>query len=320
MPLIPREIPYSNWCFTVNNWTALDKEQVLALPYTYLLFGEEVGDLGTPHLQGYVQLKTRTRRDTLSKLVPRARLENALGSLAENDTYCKKDGLYTELGTPKASKGKPSKATILERNKRLLDTSISLDDLVAAEELTPYNVTCIRNARLAIQLDNNMRNPAPDLDRNHPLTHEWFWGETRTGKTTAARENNPGFYLKSKDRWWDHYNGEEVVIIEDLDLNHVHLLGPIKEYADYWQFKAEVKGGQLGCIRPKKIVVTSNYHPTELWSNPKEHEPILSRFRIQEFTRIDKKQKTGIQPSTSYATGGASRFPTFDYGSLQPQE
>ena len=309
MPRTTQSLLYSNWCFTINNWTDEDKTQLLALPYTYLLFGEEVGAEGTPHLQGYVQLKTRVRLGSLSKLLPRASLRNALGSAEQNDAYCKKDGTYTELGTPKPGKGVPSVAERALRNKRLLDPAVSLEELVANEELSPHNVRAIKNARMDISLDNNERNPPPNLSLAEPTSHEWYYGEPRSGKTTHARTNHPDAYLKSKDQWWCLYKGEDTVIVEDLGENHVKLLDDLKEWADYWQFKAQVKGGQLGKIRPKKIIVTSNYHPEELWPNPKQHDPILARFKLTRFSRIDSLGQKKLQPSSSYATGGASRWP-----------
>jgi hypothetical protein len=71
-----------------------DEALLVAVPYVYLIYGRELTPTaGTPHLQGYVQLKTRSRRETLSKLVSRASWVNAKnnGSLEEKQAYCKKD-------------------------------------------------------------------------------------------------------------------------------------------------------------------------------------------------------------------------------------
>jgi hypothetical protein len=47
-------------------------------------------------------------------------------------------------------------------------------------------------------------------------------------------------------------------------------------------FPAEIKGGKID-IRPKKIIVTSNYHPRDIWENEQDYMPILRRFRITHF-------------------------------------
>ncbi len=66
------------------------------------------------------------------------------------------------------------------------------------------------------------------------------------------------------------------------------MLDDLKEWADHWQFKAQVKGGQLGMIRPKKIIVTSNYSIRDLWPNFDEYDPLEERFTQTLFTRIRK--------------------------------
>lgn len=90
-----------HWCFTTNNWTA-DHETVLerlAAEVTYLVYGYETSDSGTPHLQGYVVFK-RCRRFTeaRAKLPGGSHLEAKRGTAKEASEYCKKEGLFKEYG------------------------------------------------------------------------------------------------------------------------------------------------------------------------------------------------------------------------------
>ncbi|AIF71501.1 replication-associated protein [McMurdo Ice Shelf pond-associated circular DNA virus-1] len=93
-----------HWQFTLNNPTQ-DERNVLAelgdQPTTqYLIYGDEVGASGTPHLQGHVSFVQRYRFNQVKNWVsPRAHLE-LVRLLRRHIEYCKKDGAYLEFGTP----------------------------------------------------------------------------------------------------------------------------------------------------------------------------------------------------------------------------
>lgn len=83
-----------SWCFTVNNYTEEDKVSVVSLVSGSRLYcyGFEIGENGTPHIQGYVCFKNQTKFQTLKNKLPRAHWEKAKGSAQDNLKYCSKDG------------------------------------------------------------------------------------------------------------------------------------------------------------------------------------------------------------------------------------
>lgn len=116
----------------------------------------------------------------------------------------------------------------------------------------------------------------------------WYYGETGTGKTYAAKEEFPNAYIKNANtKWWDGYKNQENVIMDDFDKAHNYMGYHLKIWADRYAFHAEVKGGAQ-VIRPQKIVVTSNYHPKDIWEDATTIEPILRRFKVVHFVTIQR--------------------------------
>jgi len=95
-----------NWAFTINNYTD-DKIELLSdlVPLgkcQYLVFGMEVGEEGTPHLQGYLQLPKKLRFNQVKALIGGSGhidREYQNSTPTANQTYCKKGGDFLEYGT-----------------------------------------------------------------------------------------------------------------------------------------------------------------------------------------------------------------------------
>lgn len=91
------------WVFTINNPTAKDMENLQNLGQDqktkYLIFGEEKGEQGTEHIQGYMIFRNHKRFNAAKKLIgERCHLESAKGTSAENKRYCSKERKYKEYG------------------------------------------------------------------------------------------------------------------------------------------------------------------------------------------------------------------------------
>lgn len=107
-----------NWCFTLNNYTSEDVARLSELvgnnDVRYIVFGREVGENGTPHLQGFVQFSTRKRPSQVSPIISRrAHCEISRNVNASRD-YCKKDGDFEEFGVFKEGRRGQGKRSDIE--------------------------------------------------------------------------------------------------------------------------------------------------------------------------------------------------------------
>lgn len=91
------------WCFTLNNYTDTETHQIIEYCKSKkYIIGKEVGENGTPHLQGYIYSKNAIRFSTLKKICSRWHLEKAKGSMEDNRKYCSKEGNFeTNIPAPK---------------------------------------------------------------------------------------------------------------------------------------------------------------------------------------------------------------------------
>lgn len=90
------------WCMTFNNYSKSDYDKLLEQLEINLIsyvIGEEVGESGTPHLQGYIESLRRIRPTEL-KMDSRIHWEMAKGNQEENIIYCSKDGVVRTKGLP----------------------------------------------------------------------------------------------------------------------------------------------------------------------------------------------------------------------------
>ena len=87
----------------------------------------------------------------------------------------------------------------------------------------------------------------------------WIWGKTGSGKSTFANITWPDAYIKQCNKWWDHYNDEDVVIIDEWDRESKQSLRKMLcNLGDKQPFSVEVKNDSIR-IRPLITVVTANW-------------------------------------------------------------
>jgi len=185
------------------------------------------------------------RLSAVRKLSSRAHWETRQGSQAQAIAYCSKedtrvDGPW-EFGEVKTQ---GTRSDLVEA-KAILDGGGSLKDIAEAN----FQTFC-QNYKA---FDRYKREVAEV--RNWAMDVEVYWGPPGTGKTRLAVEENPGAYMKPDGEWWDGYEGQEVVIIDDFygGLPWSFLLKLLDRYPLLVPFK-----GGFHQFNSKKIIITSN--------------------------------------------------------------
>lgn len=264
-----------HWCFTANNYKEEPSTYIGLWPYTYLVIGKEVGESGTPHLQGYVYLKKPAELSFLRKLL-NCHWEPMQGTPEQASTYCKKDGDFVEDGDVPLPQHKAGN----EANKLKYTTMWELakkGDIEAVAELDPRSAIVHYRTLKQIGLDHRSTPVARDC-----LDNIWVWGLSGCGKSRTSKEVFPGSYYKAvQHKWWDGYDPKihSAVIMEDIDPQHHYQAHNFKIWLDYEPFYAEVKGGQIQ-IRPKNIVITSQYPPDKVFLVPEDLAAVRRRCKV----------------------------------------
>lgn len=272
-----------SWCFTLNNFTEHEVIQFKALPCKYIVFGEEVGEEGTPHLQGYVHFGSQRTLTALKKkpAFSRAHLEVAKADAEVNKDYCTKDATNVyERGEPPLTKKQVGDN---EKDRWASIKSLAKQGKLDAIDPKVY----IQNYKtLKSIMQDNMPRPK-SLD---DVCGEWIWGLAGTGKTHSARTLYPDAFIKQRNKWWDGYAGQEVVIMDDIDPYNVALGPYLKDWGDKWSFMAEHKGTSQW-IRPKKFIVTSQFPPEAIWKDQETLDAIYRRFHVHKYTGTQRAKR-----------------------------
>jgi len=268
------------WVFTINNYNdeAIESLRRNELGARYIIAGRECGELGTPHLQGYLYFDTKQTRVGISNKLKGAYVAIANGTPQENFAYCSKEGNYFEVGTLPTSREEARKRggqANAARWKSIIDHA-EAGDLEWIKSNDPHAYVQLKPRLESLY--------APDVvPLDGVLLHEWWVGPSGSGKSRLLWELYPDHFAKGINKWWDGYKHESVVAIEEWSPDNGLTAQALKKWADRYPFPGEIKGGLMTRLRPLKIIVLSNYTLDQCFPRKEDLDPLKRRFTVVEF-------------------------------------
>jgi len=259
------------WALTLNNYSQ-DEYALLSSITTckYYIIGREVGESGTPHLQGFFYWAKPIRMTALKKLCPRAHWEATKGTPQQNIDYCSKEDPYPLISGDPPLTQKEKGGVEVDRWAAAVAAAKSGD----LESIPPDLLARCYRTWKEMKKDY-MVTPSDALS----TTGVWLCGPAGCGKSRKAREDYPNSYLKMANKWWDGFQDQDTVILDDLDLKHDVLGHHLKIWSDRYAFLAETKGGAI-TIRPKTIIITSQYTIDDIWHDEETRAALKRRFSV----------------------------------------
>lgn len=121
-------------------------------------------------------------------------------------------------------------------------------------------------------------------DDDLPIVH-CYWGRSGAGKTRSAMKDLRALGLgkvfkktSTMDRWWDGYNSEACVVIDEADKGYLKL-ADFLALLDPGELLVSVKGTSRQ-FKGMHIICTSNKHPKDWYPNvtPDERAGMVRRF------------------------------------------
>lgn len=244
------------WVLTYHKPTTRDHLWFEALAkkkaIRYFIVGREHTKNGGLHFQGYIAWKNgKTFKEAKRWLgLDKIHILPALGNDFENQKYCSKENLIIEVGIPT----KQGKRTDINRAICIAKTTGKIRNVL----LEVQNYQAVRHTELYMKyLEPEILRP--DLQVIN------IWGASGTGKTRYVYEHEKDVFRPINYKWWEGYDGHEVVLLDDIrkDFSTFH---DLIKLLDIYPIRVESKGGSRQLVA-QKIYITTPIPFVKMWEN-----------------------------------------------------
>lgn len=287
------------WVFTLNNYEREEDgeqvddqvvlRQICPRDVRYIIWGREVGEQGTPHLQGFVATYGQVQMTWLkTRGFGRAHLEIVNGPLHSAIEYCKKQGDFEEFGEF-VTQG--ARTDIGDFKRRIED----LEPPAEIGEEPEHFFTYVRYHAGLEKYAHHVHGKRVRTDRTMPKVYIRI-GDSGSGKTKwLDNEFGLGGWARMPNptsSWWiiPTVSRASTVLIDDVGPSKVPKIEEFLEWTDRYPLEFNSKGGFLWW-KPQNIVFTSNVHYLSWWKDLADHHKAAVERRIYRIDLVYKDQE-----------------------------
>lgn len=277
------------YMLTINNFTEEIETKLVKDTYKFLVYQVEKGESGTEHIQAFIYYKN-------PRVWPKKRYNTAhieiSKSIQASIKYCKKEetrirGPYEFGEMPEQGRRKD-----LEEVARSVMSGEKMENI--AKENPEHYVRYHKGLQALRTITIKHRTRKPETI--------WLWGKAGVGKTKYVIDKHgaDNVYIKDGTMWWDGYNNEEAILVDDFDGKW-----PFRDFLrflDRYAYQGQYKGGYTKINSPY-IYITCEFEPDEIFTslnaekdNTNTIEQVERRLdRIIEITGKDMVRKIPIR-------------------------
>lgn len=242
---------------------------------------------GNLHVQGYLELTQPRQFQWIKKhlLGTTAHIEKARGSAAANFRYCTKDASRFpgtspfKIGDWDNLAGQGRRSDIEDFAKAVIEAP-SLTSFLAAPPIpegepdagsVPFASSKLRYINHAQKLWTATHLTKKRMTKWDDVDYMWICGPSGVGKTHWLFDNFDldAIYMKNgSNRWWDGYEGQQVVIVDDYRANSSFDYSALLTLLDLYPLQVEVKGAHLQIQKSTTtIAITCNHWPWDMFKD-----------------------------------------------------
>lgn len=203
------------------------------------------------HLQIFTYFKSAKTFGQIKKLIGNGHIEPAR-RIDDCIDYCQKDETRVEGPWEHGDIPEQGKRTDIENLKTAIMEGASMETI--AKNFSMQYVRYNKGIALLRSMLSGVR--------TWPTEVHIIWGPPNTNKTRRVWDESKNVYVKANNKWWDNYDLQETVLIDDFDNTWQHSISRTDwlTLTDRYPHHIEIKGGTVKFLA-KKIYITSNYDP-----------------------------------------------------------